>query len=174
MEPSRELIGALAQQCCAEDKCEFPGLALTGTHHKCRHCCRRMHAPCGKEVKVSGRKNNEGGTVTVVDTNETFPIDLLNEEGRGDTILGDGRLSAGYSEICKKCISELLAIGDVADVADDDDDGNTIPTGTNATIHGQIPEATLQLFHAVYPEHANESTPIPPDIIEDMLDPRTG
>ena len=170
MEPSRELIGALAQQCCAEDKCEFPGLALAGTHHKCRHCCRRMHAPCGKEVKVSGRKNNEGGTVTVVDTNETFPIDLLNEEGRGDTVLGDGRLSTGYSEICKKCISELLANGDDGDVGDDDDDGNTIPTGTNATIHGQIPEATLQLFHAVYPEHANESTPIPPDVIEEMLD----
>ena len=63
---------------------------MQGTHHTCRHCQHRMHAPCGKEVTV------QDGIVTVVDANVTFPLVWLNSFGHGDK----KNEVTGYSEIC--------------------------------------------------------------------------
>ena len=85
-------------QCCALDHCCVQGAPMQGTHHKCRHCQLRMHAPCGKEVSV------QNGVVTVVPTGLTFLLARLNPLGHGDA----NNDVTGYSEICARCHIELM------------------------------------------------------------------
>ena len=90
---------ASGNQCCSGDKCAHKGLPLTGTVHKCRHCQHRMHAPCGMDVTIIGN------LVRIDVSNDTFPLSVLNPNGRGDK---NGSVT-GYSEVCSGCIEGLMA-----------------------------------------------------------------
>lgn len=170
------------ERCCARNNCTFhnsnPPLPLRNDFvHQCRHTGCKTHAPCGEEVVVEGRSNNQGGVVKVISSGATFPIDRLGQVGLGDS---NGAVD-GFSEICSGCLPGLLeGSSDGGNNAsrsgtsnqgrtNEEELGNNASRGTSRTNEEEL--RLRALFKAIYPnEEGIMHDNVDIDVVEDMID----